>query len=66
MPDPSRKPSEASRKRRERRVQPDLPDDDAIRRLFPKRLVDRVNKDIEHDPNKPPKEADDDSPTETA
>lgn len=35
-------------------VRTDLPDDDAIRQLFPKRVVTRVNKEIEHEPGGKP------------
>ena len=33
----------------------ELPDDEAIRKLFPKRVVDKINKDIEHEPKPPTK-----------
>ena len=48
MSQPSKEPSKPSKaaQRRVKRVDPDLPDDEAIRRLFPKRVVDQVNRDI--------------------
>jgi hypothetical protein len=49
MSEPSKKPLRKSPK-----PDPNLPDDEAIRKLFPKRLVERVNREIEHEP-KPPK-----------
>ncbi|MCA9293328.1 MAG: hypothetical protein KDA20_05890 [Phycisphaerales bacterium] len=48
MSEPSKKPPKPSKaaQRRVAKVDPDLPDADAIRRLFPKRVVDHVNRDI--------------------
>lgn len=41
------------------RVRTDLPDDEAIKRLFPKRVVDKVNEEIGHKPDKKGHEDDD-------
>lgn len=49
MSEPSKKPQKP------KRPNPNLPDDQAIRQLFPKRVVEGVNKAIDHTPTHPPK-----------
>ena len=39
------------RKRKQGEKATELPDDQAIRKLFPKKVVDEVNKEIEHKPD---------------
>lgn len=51
MSEPSKKSSKKKPKKRPE-VNPDLPDDESIRKLFPKRIVDKLNKAIEHEPRK--------------
>ena len=43
--------SKRDKKTKDGEAATDLPDDDAIRKLFPKKVVDEVNKEIEHEPN---------------
>ena len=47
MTEPSKKPSHKSRLPKKPE---ELPDDQLVLRLFPKRLVDKVNKIIGHEP----------------
>lgn len=53
MSEPSKKSSKKAndRKRKQGEKATELPDDQAIRKLFPKKVVDKVNKDIEHEPD---------------
>lgn len=50
MSEPSKKsPKKANdRKRKQGEKATELPDDQAIRKLFPKKVVDQVNREIEH------------------
>jgi hypothetical protein len=49
MSEPSKKPPKPRKPRAT-----DLPDDEAIKRLFPSRVVKKVNQDIGHVPAKKP------------
>lgn len=40
------------RKRKAGKDATELPDDKAIRKLFPRKVVDKVNKEIDHKPRK--------------
>lgn len=48
MSEPSRKPPK--KKQFKAKADPNLPDDESIRRLFPKNVVKKVNREIEHEP----------------
>jgi hypothetical protein len=55
MSEASDAPQRKARKRRAKRPPIELPDDDAISRLFPKKVVRKVNKEIGHEPAPKPR-----------
>jgi len=55
MSEPSKKPSKDREREKWKKVV-DLPDDEAIRKLFPKKVVEEINREIDHKPSKPPRQ----------
>jgi len=52
MSRPSKSPKKKKKTKRQREAEEavELPDDQAIRKLFPKKVVDYLNKEIDHKP----------------
>ena len=53
MSEPLKNSRNNDRRKNKGKAAVDLPDDEAIRKLFPKKLVEKVNKDVGHEPQPP-------------
>ncbi len=56
MSEPLKNSRNDDRRKGKGRAAVELPDDEAIRKLFPKKLVEKVNKDVGHEPKTPDRE----------